>query len=378
MDSLANQILKYEDSKSTLISKGRKLILDKFLENDLTKVGEVAGYLTGSVQDENYIALFPAEYWLILYWTHDYRTLSDNLVLFDGFQAESLKKRISPPDDLLWEKLKAKTIESSAKLESEIRAADLNRETTEFLLLNLKNLTMDPVKNPFAQDTINAGADAFISKYPESNYIDFARTSIRYKLVPKKWGMAFEFFSGYSLFNGTLSDNYTNNVPIGVSFDIAYKNAVLYLRDYIGFNKSKTDVDYSLGTFEKGSRTMVFLPEASLGYAVLDNNLLKIAPFAGIGAMDIGPTTAATEKIPELSEATLEFTTTYMAGINFDIKLGKKKTPAYSPKSSYGFIRIRYAYNMPQFENDYPGMCGNMHYFTIGFGGFARGLRRDE
>ncbi len=380
IDSVATQILKYEDSKSTLISKGRNLLLDKFVENDIDKVREVAKYLIEKVQDENYIALFPAEYWLILYWTSDYQDLADNLTLFDSFQVKSLSKRIVPPDDQLWEKLKAKTIESSAKLEKQIRAAKLNNETSEFLLLNLENLTMDPASNTFAQDTINSHAEEFISKYPESNYNNFTKANIRYKLVPKNWGMAFEFFSGYSIYTnrGTLHDNYTNNVPIGVAFDIAYKNFVLYLRDYIGFNKSKTDVDYSLGTFEKDSRTMVFLPETSLGYAVLDNNRFKISPFAGIGAMDIGPTTAATEKIPELSEAALEFTTTYMAGINLDIKFGKKKTPAYSPKAGYGFMRIRYAYNMPQFERNYPGITGNMHYITIGFGAFARGLVRDE
>ena len=122
---------------------------------------------------------------------------------------------------------------------------------------------------------------------------------------------------------------------------------------------------------------MVFLPEASIGYVTYNDNRFKVSPFAGIGAMDIGPTLNATEETPGLDEVELEFTTTYMVGINFDIKFGAKKTPAYSPKTSYGFMRIRYAYNIPRFDKKYVGMTGNMHYITIGFGGMARGLKRE-
>lgn len=38
VDSIHVQIMSYEESKSTIISKGCALILDKFLEGDLGKV----------------------------------------------------------------------------------------------------------------------------------------------------------------------------------------------------------------------------------------------------------------------------------------------------------------------------------------------------
>ena len=102
--------------------------------------------------------------------------------------------------------------------------------------------------------------------------------------------MTFEFFSGNSLYNGNLNKNYSNNIPIGVAFDICYKNWELYLRDYIGFNRTKTDRVYSTGIWEKDSKAMVFLPEASIGYVGYNDNRFKLSPFAGIGAMDIVPT----------------------------------------------------------------------------------------
>ena len=49
VDSIKSQILDYEDSKSTIISKGRKLLLDKFIEGDLMKVKEIKDYLINRI-----------------------------------------------------------------------------------------------------------------------------------------------------------------------------------------------------------------------------------------------------------------------------------------------------------------------------------------
>jgi hypothetical protein len=226
------------------------------------------------------------------------------------------------------------------------------------------------------QDRLNNLSDIFLETYPETEYRDFVQRHVRYKLVPKSWGVAFEFFAGYSIYTGTLKDNYTNNIPIGVAFDICYKRFELYLRDYIGFNKTKEDFNYSTGIYTKGSPITVFLPEASLGYATLDNDRFKISPFLGIGAMDISPPSGKTTKIPELKEVSLEFTTTYMVGLNFDIKFGGKGY-LFCPKSSYAFLRVRYGYNITRFQKKYDGVLGNMHYITIGFGMMDRKLRRE-
>lgn len=376
VDSIKSQILDYEDSKSTIISKGRKLLLDKFIEGDLMKVKDIKDYLIKN-EDDNYFAFYPAEYWFVLYWTKDYSELTESLQSFDSTKVASYNTRIRPSNDMLYNKLKEKTIKNETQLKEQIQVSDLDSETKQILSLNIDWLLLENSKNIYAQDSLNERADNFLETYAQSKFDDFTKTYIRYKQVPKDWGMTFEFFSGYSIYTGNLSDNYTNNIPVGVAFDVCYKNFELYLRDYIGFNKTKKDFNYSLGTWEKGSRTMVFLPEASLGYVAYNDNRFKLSPFAGIGSMDISPTTKDKEETPELKEVSLEFTTTYILGINFDIKFGPKHTPKYSPKTSYGFMRIRYGYSIPRFEKKYDGMTGNMHYITIGFGGMARGLKRE-
>jgi len=238
--------------------------------------------------------------------------------------------------------------------------------------LNFESLI---IENESFQDTLNIQADRFLEAYPDTEYRDFTKKHIRFRLVPKNWGMAIEFFSGYGIFTGTLSNNYTNNVPLGVAFDICYKRFELYLRDYIGFNSTKKDFVYSTGVYEKGSSTIVFIPEASLGFVALDNDRFKLAPFAGIGGLYICPPFGKTDEEPELDEVSIS-AFTYNLGVSFDIKFGKKGY-LFCPKSSYRFLRVRYGYSIPNFAKKYDEISGGTHYITIGFGGFSRGLKRE-
>ncbi|MGB0175997.1 MAG: hypothetical protein ACPF9D_02450, partial [Owenweeksia sp.] len=74
-----------------------------------------------------------------------------------------------------------------------------------------------------------------------------------------------------------------------------------------------------------------------------------------------------------------DFTTTYTVGVNLDLKLGrsKKRIAVISgEEESYWFVRVRYAYNLPQYQKNYTGLSGDFHYLTIGIGGFGRKVSR--
>ena len=372
IDSMEKQILNYDDSKSVIISKGRSLLLDKFIENDTDKVKEIKNYLLEKGEDENYIAFYPAEYWLVLYWTNEFEELANSIVKYDSTKIVSYYTRIRPSQDMLYSKLLLKSRENVQKIKNMIQNASIDIEVRDFLHLNLESLIME--NEPF-QDTLNSQADDFLKAYPETEYKDFTQKHIKFKLVPKNWGMAFEFFSGFGIFTGTLNKNYTNNVPLGIAFDICYKRFELYLRDYIGFNSTKKDFDYSKGVYEKGSSTMVFIPEASMGFAVLENDRFKLAPFAGIGGLHICPPLGKTDKESELNEVSIS-AFTYNLGVSIDLKFGKNGY-SFRPKSSYGFLRVRYGYSIPNFSKKYDEISGGTHYITIGVGGFSRGLKRE-
>lgn len=377
-DSIQQEILNYSESRTELISKGRRFLLEKFLEGDLEKVEQVKDYLLQEVQNEDYLALYPGEHWLILYWTGEHEELLPIISSFGEQEMKEFQKMIKPNYDMLYDKLREKSRDSLAQLQAAVLNSRLKEEDHDFLLLYLKFLLTDPADPEREQSRMNELANDFLATYPGSEYEEVIRKNIRYELVPSHWGFGFEFFTGYADFTDGLSEHYQNNIPIGIAFDIEYKRLILYLRNYIGFSFTKQDRTFDGGVWEEDSQVRIYLPEASLGYALVNTNKLKISPFAGIASTSIGPTDYDLEQEPDLEQVDLGFTTTYTAGINLDIKLnwGADTSSMYHAAYGYWFLRLRYAYTRPQFQDHYPGFSGNMHYLTVGIGALSRKAKR--
>ena len=249
----------------------------------------------------------------------------------------------------------------------------------DFLLLHLDHLLIEYEKDEISQDSLNSYSDIFLEKYPNSSFYSLVKEHIRFVVKPSDWGFAFEFFTGYGVFTDQLYENFDNNVPFGIAFDVQYKNYVLYLRNYIGFGKTSRDIDFNGSTWNSGDQTRIFLPEASLGFELINNNLLKFTPFVGISSTNVAPTEYDIERNEEYENVGLDFTTTYSMGLNLDLKMRKSSSGIVARnESGEWIIRLRYSFNQPQFEKSYTGFSGNIHYITIGFTGFARRLKRSE
>jgi len=197
VDSTGKQILNYDDSKSVIISKGRNLLLDKFLENDFEKVKEVKDYLIEKAEDENYFAFYPVEYWLILYWTNEYEELLNSISTFDSTTIASYHTRIRPSQDMLSAKLRLKSNENVTKIIMQIQFSDIEIEKKKILQLNFENLTNDDSY----QDTLNNQADTFLKTYPESLYKDFVKNTLDTSWFLKigGWLLSFLLDTAYTL-----------------------------------------------------------------------------------------------------------------------------------------------------------------------------------
>ena len=379
-DTLYKEIMNYSDSKTDIIIRGRKMVLDKFLENDWAKVKQVKDYLANTVSDRDYSVFYPAELWLIEYSTQEYSVLLSSINSFDKEKEDPSGSKIYPSYDLLYKKMLEHTDERQRSIIKAIQNSnDLADIDKDFLVLNLKFLLSKKSNIPnIGQDSLNILADNYLKKYPANHHADFVRKNIRIKYIPSKWAGAFELFSGYGFCTGDLSQKFNSHVPIGVAFDIDYNRFTLFLRDYIGIGSTSEDVYINSKLWKKGSRLNLYLPEASLGYVAFDSRLLKVAPFAGISSTNIVPPQNDINSNPDLKNVELAFTTTYTFGLNIDIKLGKNRVQdgRKGREVGNGFLRLRYAYNMPQFSKAYPGFGGNMHYITVGLGAFGRRIHR--
>ncbi len=375
-DKIENEILNYSDSESQVISKGRKLLTDSFIKGDIEKVSEIRDYLLRELNQKDYIALYPGEQWMILYWTGEFSVLVDSLQSFYAQDLERYEHKITPSQDQLYLKLVERSWEEIVRLERDIIDSSLDQETKGFLILHLNYMISGEPLNQITQQKINDIADLFLKKYPSGNYEEFVRNNIRFKFKASNWGFAFDFFGGYAAQTDELTSQFKNGFAIGHGFDIEYKRFSLFLRNYIGFSRTLQDMEFEGAIWEKDMQVRQFLPEASLGYAVLDNKQLKLSSFAGIGGVGYTPTESDIEDRPELDDVQIGFATALNIGANLDIKL-KWNTGALLPNDkTYWFLRFRYGYTMPQMKN-YPGYNGNSHYFNIGIGGVFRGTKRD-
>jgi hypothetical protein len=220
-------------------------------------------------------------------------------------------------------------------------------------------------------DGLDLSGSSLKVKVKGAVFIQTVKKKIKY--LPPKWGCGLTISSGYGIFTSDLARTYRYMIPIVADFDIYYKRLALYLRDYIGISETLLDIPYSGGTWVKGSRTDIIHPEASLGYILAFNKTITFAPFAGIGATEIGPTEDDLKNTAGLNEVKLEFTTTYSLGLNLDFKFGPSGNQAdlYGLRWSFVFIKLKYSYNITHFDNTYPGFGGNIHTLTLGIGVFG-------
>ena len=377
-DSTRDYILNYKDSKAEIINKGRQLLLTKMIQNDNFKVTEVTNYLLAQ-EDENYLAFLPLEKWLLYYWTGQYEK-----VLADLPEEKALRKlyrsvKIQPASDDLLAKLYQTVTEHRQEINWRIGTVNMNETDKDFLRLNLDYLLDGGASRYFYRnDSLQRRTIAFLNSHPSSPYETYIRRNLLREVVYADWGLAVECFSGYGAFTNQLPTHFKNTVPIGIAFDVAYKNFVLYLRDFIGFSRTKDTLVFPEGIWKKGMQARVYLPEASVGYAVMDNHRLKLAPFVGIASTSISPTEHDQNKNLVNDGVELKFTTAYVAGLNLDFKFGHPDAFAFNTKTrqSYWFLRVRYAYSWAQFDKKYTGFSGNLHYLTIGVGGFGRTVKR--
>ena len=379
-DSLKDAILKYEDTISLAIKNGRKLLLDDFQKNDKVKTQLLFTYLTTKVENDDYIAVYPIENILINYWLGQYAVIDSNTLIYTPEYIKNNDRKLRPHNDLLYDKLRTYMTSNKEEQIKQIESAGLEEEDKSFLKINLIFFLSDFKRLSPMQDTLNTLTTDFFTKYPNSKYEPYIRDQIRWAFVPSKIGYGFDFFTGYGIFTKTLSNQFQNNIPLGVGFEMSYKKMVLYFRDYIGFSQTKQDINYPSATWTKGKQVRVYLPEFSVGYLCTISDKLKIIPFVGISSTDISPTTHDENNIQGYGDVGWKFTTTYTFGLNVDISLSKLKITEY--KMNYmekgcWLLKLRYAYNIPQFQNKYAGLEGAMHYLTVGIGMLGRRYKRD-
>lgn len=377
---LGAKIQAYNNSKADLISKGRQMLLDTFLSGNLPQVQAIVTYFHTSIDDSMYASLLKYEERLLAYWLQDYAYVLQDVQQFDSTAQRIYRNKILPQDETLSLSLRRKSIAYRDSLERNIAASAMTTEEKAFTRLLLTRMLWDKAApTPHAYlNGLNAAADTFLTTYPQSVYGDFVRRVIRYQVKPAKWWLDAHFYSGVIGYTGQLAQNFRTGLAFGVAFDIHYQKWVLQLHDFLGATRTIRPQPFDTTVWAKDANVTIFIPEAAIGYTLLDHNRLRIIPFAGLASASFAPTSGELDRHPAYAAVGLNFTTTYTAGLNLDYRLGKASIPLGATRPEYpgAFLRLRCSYNSPQFSRKYTGYDGDMFSLTVGLGFGGRAMKR--
>ena len=159
VDSIRNEILNYQNDDAEIISKARRMLMDKLMIDDYQKIKEIKDFLIKEVENKNYLALYIPEQWLILYWTQEFEELLTSIEQV-GYNADAknistLNNRMKPNEDKLFDKLRDKSISSRHLLDIIIENASIKQEEKEFLELHLNYCLSDYDYNSTNQELLN-------------------------------------------------------------------------------------------------------------------------------------------------------------------------------------------------------------------------------
>ncbi len=390
-DSIRSQILSMQPSDLEIISKGRSLIVENLKKGDLVAVKEVKDYLAGEMFNP-YRVFVPAEYWLLCYWTEDFAELLHEAEDYasgselgrdiywdvpERFKGTPMLGMIVQSDRLS-EELGRKSAEAYIPLTVSVDNAELKAEEKEFLKLLLYALlfTPDRVDDEEGMEEVNAKATAFLDNYRDSRYANYTRRYIRYRFHPSDWGLGSEFFLGYNMFTGGLSNHFTNRVIGGFAFDVSYKKFTASTRINFSGTRTLQEITRKGITWPKDVNGYVIGADLAFHYPVIQSRRVLISPVAGIGGMGIGPSfEQVRDEYPELKEFKELSSFNYLLGLDLKVNAWNKEIDL--SRYGGGYVGLRYTYYIPNLGERHQLQRGNMHTITLTVGGFGYPKKRD-
>ena len=282
--SIADRIADYKLSKSELISKGRRMLLDEFRKDNMDTVAEIVYYFEKEINDNNHVGLWPAEQILLYYWIEEY----DEIINFANYQLESTptfhnRDIIYPPDNAIYHELIAASIDDFNYLKEGILEQEFSEDAENFLILMLKRILATEAPRFISMEQVNREADNFIENYPYSPLNEIVKEYISFKWEMGDWVLGFYIGGGYTLPSGNMLEYISSKGALCASFDLYYKRSAFMLSMQSGFGSVQQDIPVNnYGYWEKGESSNLTSVGLSLGYSVFDNTRFRITPLAGI------------------------------------------------------------------------------------------------
>lgn len=218
---------------------------------------------------------------------------------------------------------------------------------------------------------------------PNNSLID-SHSELGVKL--SNWSIGVYPFLGYETFTKELETNFNNHFIFGLDANLEFKKIItLHVGFNTGLRKNKADIPFEDFVWLKKYKARVSNLESTLGIKVLDLTHLNFVPFTGIASTTIAPQ----KQSPYNAQYDLDWpknisydTTSFLVGSYFDFKLPEKKpTGRNSVGNLWSYeaaIRLKYSYYIPNFNNKYAELNGDLHQITVGIAASSRKINVDN
>jgi len=352
---LENEIKTYVDSTEVLVTNGRKMMVNKILDNDYSKAHEIYKYLTNLTAGKTFSSFYYSEdiYLNILFgdWNNlvnillDYKNIGHKYIYKDTFEIFSL--------------LGSKLSSNGDSLQLECQKSTIDTESKKLI-----DIIFYVVINGSDNDVYNSKLDDFQKEYVNSKYNDILSNVLPKKRIKASFGFALG--SGLVSTTGDLKKNFGSNATINLSMDFSIQK--IYTSLYLNGTSLKLKVPFSV---TNGIETLDFTGNESFqyldaglkcGYLVIRNGRINLSPYFSISGSFLESKRYDSEE--DKKEYKIFNSFTYGPGIHSEIKLRENKTNNsyyYGYEHSYISFKVDAGYNfIAKFKDNY--FKGNTPY----------------
>jgi hypothetical protein len=190
--------------------------------------------------------------------------------------------------------------------------------------------------------------------------------------------MGYDFFGGFGLMEGKISDNFMDLGYLGFSFSFFLYHFNLDMSITLGVSKLKRDIPVHSNTWNNGMSASIVIPQTQLGYTILTSKKLNFTPFIGISGTFITPVYEDILMYPYLENISLNSNVCWSTGISLNL-YSKPATAFRSFNKSTQvqlYLKLKYTYSSISYSAVTYDFNGQMHQVSIIFGCLLRKIHR--
>ena len=355
-----------QSSKLEVISKYRELLLDNIVAMDKQKTRELLYYTLQQVENENYLALYPDEKWMICLLIGEYPLITSEMAGMDSTYYEKLINKVKPKEDQLYSILLKKIESYGPAIEKDISDnEEISLTDQSFYKLLIQEFSSESNMKNY-RENLNKKATDFLNNFPGTPYELYVRNFIRYEFVPKSFSLGMEVYSGYALLSKGLKNYYNGTVPLGLGIIWGLDNFYLNTRMIFGSNKLKQEIQYNDSVWPQECISMLYDFELSLGYNYHLTKKICVSPVIGCGWASLSPSDVEKKDNKSLEDFEINAFCSPVLGFDISLVFDNFSSCYYGKMThSYNAFALRYTYHPISFKKDYNYLNGAIHNLSV-------------